>query len=103
MIVISTGRSAHRSACLLAALLGLVSAAPAQEPERVPSDPTLTLPQAVDIALDFHPSVRAARAAERGAAARAGGANAEWWPSLVANGSVARYQKQMLVFPIHDL
>ena len=103
MIVTPIGRSARRSACLLAALLGLVSAASAQGQERVPADPTLTLRHAVDLALDYHPSVRAARAAERGAAARAGGANAEWWPSLLADGSVFRYQKQMLVFPIHAL
>ena len=103
MIGTSIGRSARRSASLLAALLGLVSAVQAQEQERVPADPTLTLRQAVDLALEFHPSVRASRASERGAAARAGGASAEWWPSLRADGAVVRYQKQMLVFPIHDL
>jgi outer membrane protein len=97
------GRTFRWSACVLATLLGLGSEAPAQEPEHAPTDSTLTLQLAVDLALEFHPSVRAARAAERGAAARAGGASAEWWPSLQADGSLFQYQRDMLVFPIHEL
>ena len=62
MTAASIPRSARRSACLLAAVSGLASAAPAQE--RDLADPTLTLQLAVHLALDYHPSVRAARAAK---------------------------------------
>ena len=88
---------------LVATLLAFAPAAQAQEREPNPADSMLTLDEAVSLALEFHPSVRAARAAERGAAARAGGVKSEWWPSLRADGSVVQYQRDMLVFPIHEV
>jgi outer membrane protein TolC len=85
----------------LALWWGLASPAQAQGPGA--ADTLLTLAAAVDLALEYYPSVRAARAGETGAAARAGQASAAWWPSFTADGSLVRFQKQMLVFPIHEL
>lgn len=72
----------------------------AQQP-RAPG--ALTLDDAVRTALDYHPSVLAARAGENEASAMVGLQTAQWWPQLGIEGSLFRYQKQMLVFPIHEL
>jgi outer membrane protein TolC len=98
------GPGAGRGLGLAAAVcVGWLAAAPAAPAQQADPPGRLTLDRAVELALDYHPSVRAARAAERGAAARAGGASSEWWPSLQADGSLFQYQKDMLVFPIHEL
>lgn len=93
--------TSRRTGLALVAWL-LLSAPPgeAQQPQRAAA---LTLDDAVRTALEYHPSVLAARAGESEASAIAGQQSAQWWPQLGVQGSVFRYQKQMLVFPIHEL
>jgi outer membrane protein TolC len=81
-------------------LLTTTSSSHAQQPTQ---SGAFTLDDAVQTALGYHPSVLAARAGEEEASALAGVQTARWWPQLGVEGSVFRYQKQMLVFPIHEL
>jgi outer membrane protein TolC len=90
----------RRTVVLVAWLLTATSSSHAQHP----TEPgAFTLDDAVRTALGYHPSVLAARAGEAEASALAGVQTAHWWPQLGVEGSLFRYQKQMLVFPIHEL
>ncbi len=92
--------SRRRIVVLAAWLLTAASNGHAQQPTQ---SGAFTLDDAVQTALGYHPSVLAARAGEEEASALAGVQTARWWPQLGVEGSVLRYQKQMLVFPIHEL
>lgn len=82
---------------------GLVGALEAQTPraQQAPSTLPLTLEEAVSRALDFYPSVGAARAMGDAAQATVGQAKSAWWPELGLAGSLTQYQEPMIVTPIH--
>jgi outer membrane protein TolC len=61
----------------------------------------LTLQAAAGRALDVHPGVRSAAAAAAGAAAGVGEARSRWFPQLATQASLIRFQKPMVVTPIH--
>lgn len=61
----------------------------------------LTLDEAVQSALDFFPGVRSARAGVDGAEAEAAREHGAWIPDLSLRGSVTRYEKPSIVYPIH--
>ena len=84
-------RTLARLSCLLA-LGALPRGAAAQ---------TLTLQTAADSALATHPTVAAARARVDAADAGRSAARAALFPSLAANGSLARFQEPMVVAPLH--
>lgn len=63
---------------------------------------TLTLDEAVALALEGHPSVGASEATERAVRATADRAAAARWPSLHLDASAARYEQPMLVAPLHE-
>ena len=90
----------QRAVVLVAWLMTAASSSHAQQPAQPGA---FTLDDAVQTALGYHPSVLAARAGEQEASALAGVQTAHWWPQLGVKGSLFRYQKQMLVFPIHEL
>lgn len=95
-------RQTNPRAGSLCALLWALSASIAMAQEQSPpSDEPLTLLRALDMSLAYHPSVGTARALESEARARVGEASASWWPAVMLDGSVMRYQEQMLVFPLH--
>jgi len=78
-------------------LSGLLVAAPQD------STPTLTLTAAAERAIEVYPGVRAAAADVAGADAARREARAQWWPQLNAQGSITRFEKPMIVAPIHAL
>ena len=78
-------RIAHPAIIPLVLCLILPCATYAQE-----SGETLTLQQAVDLALEHHPSLRAAEANIRAASGSLTQARAAYFPSLTASGSVTR-------------
>ncbi len=78
-------------------LLAAVLTAPPQDTAR------LTVAAAIDRALASHPAVAAARASVDVAAADVGQARASWLPSLSLDGSVSKFQKPMIVWPLHGL
>jgi outer membrane protein len=61
----------------------------------------LTLTEAVALALETHPAVGQARAAEDAAAAGLRQAGAARFPLLSAQGSLTRHQEPMIVAPLH--
>lgn len=69
-----------------------------------PQDSTrLTLSDAVARALDAHPSMAAARANADAANADIGQAKAAWLPAVSLDGSMSKFQKPMVVYPLHAL
>lgn len=62
----------------------------------------LTLQDAVRLSLDFHPRLGAARAARDGAAAALGKARADRLPNATAEAAATRFQRPMIVAPLHD-
>jgi outer membrane protein TolC len=65
------------------------------------SDGALTLAAAARRALAVHPTVRGAAAAARGAAAGVGEARSRWFPQLATEATLIRFEKPMVVTPIH--
>ncbi len=65
------------------------------------AEDTLTLDAAVAAALGASPAVASARAGEDRAAAAVGQARSAWLPSLSVNGSAVRFEKPMVVAPLH--
>jgi outer membrane protein len=61
----------------------------------------LALADAVDLGLLTHPSVLAARANESASLAVVGRANADKYPLIHTQASLTRYQKSMIVAPLH--
>lgn len=78
---------------------------PADLPEapRPDSSASLTIGEAIRLALDSHPSIGAARAQREADAAGVREARAAWFPSLSVSGSVVQYEEPMVVTPIHGL
>ncbi len=69
-----------------------------------PQDSTrLTAAAAIDRALATHPAVAAARASVDVAAADVGQARAAWLPTVGFDGSLNKFQKPMIVWPLHGL
>jgi outer membrane protein TolC len=69
--------------------------------QEVPGAEGLTLARAVELAQQRHPSVGIAVAGAEAASAAVGQAKSAWWPQLATQGNVTRFQKPMLVAPIH--
>jgi len=63
----------------------------------------ITVTAAIDRALATHPAVAAARASVDVAAADVGQARAAWLPSVGFDGSLNKFQKPMIVWPLHGL
>lgn len=61
----------------------------------------LTLAQAVERALDYHPSLQIAEAGVNAASATLGEAKSQWWPRIQFEASATRFQLPMLAAPIH--
>lgn len=78
-------------------LLAAVGAIAMQDSTRI------TLSAAVDRALHAHPAVAAARASADAATADVSQAKAAWLPSVSVDGSVNKFQKPMVVWPLHAL
>ena len=95
------GPTSRSRAATLAALmlLGCATAVSAQESGGRDS---LTLAEAVVLAQETHPSVRAARAGEDAASAAIGQAKSAWYPYLGVGASLTQYEKPMIVAPIHS-
>ncbi len=67
------------------------------------ADSTLTLIDAVTIAVETHPVIGAAAAEFEYASAELGRARAEWLPQLSARASLTQHQKPMIAYPLHEL
>ena len=80
-------------------LLSICLSPPAASQSEVPGP--LSLRDAVAHALDAYPSVSQARARSAEAHAAAGEQVADWFPKLSLSGSAVRYEKPMVVTPIH--
>lgn len=89
MIVLATF---FLAACLAAA--GSVTALAAQSPR-------LTVHDAVSLALEHHPSMRAAASALDGARAGLAEVNGTRWPQLRLDATATRFQEPMVVAPLH--
>jgi len=61
----------------------------------------LTLSRAVALAQETHPSIGMARAGEDAASSAVGQAKSRWWPWLGTQATLGRYDKPMLVAPLH--
>jgi outer membrane protein len=64
--------------------------------------PSLTLPDAIRRGLTHDPAVRASAASSDAASAAVGEASASWFPRVAVTAAATRYQKPMIVSPIHD-
>ena len=62
---------------------------------------TLTLADALTVALERDPQLMAASAGADAAAAGRARARAAWLPSLIGSGTVTRFQEPMVVAPLH--
>jgi outer membrane protein len=93
-----------RRTCV-AALASLLSTAAAHDSpvcaQQTATGSQLSLLDAVELALDHHPSVQAVGATVDAAAAGLGAAKAAWYPQLGLNASVVRHQEPMVAYPIH--
>ena len=78
-------------------LLIAALSAPPQDTSR------LTITAAIDRALATHPAVAAARASVDAATAEMGQARAAWRPAVSLDGNVSRFEKPMVVYPLHAL
>lgn len=86
---------------LVAVGLIALSGPPVASAQQAPDPASLTLTQAVELAQQSHPSVGIAVAGAEAAAAAVGQAKSAWWPQLGTQADVTRFQKPMLVAPIH--
>ncbi|MDH3291729.1 MAG: TolC family protein [Gemmatimonadota bacterium] len=93
----------HSRTALAAAMLALALGTRVAAQTPADTGAALTLDRAVALALEAHPAVQSARAAEDEAAAQVGEATAQWLPQLSARAMVTRFQEPMLVFPLHEL
>jgi outer membrane protein len=83
-------------------LVVLLLAAGSGEPSIQPEPMTLTLGEAVRIALDTHPSVCAAQAKENASMAEVGQQRSGYFPLVFSQASVTRFQEPMIVAPLHS-
>ncbi|MBT8397193.1 MAG: TolC family protein [Gemmatimonadetes bacterium] len=65
------------------------------------SSGSISLPEAIELAQEYHPVIGEARAQRRVAAGVLGQARASWLPSLYSDASIIRHQEPMLVAPLH--
>lgn len=63
----------------------------------------LTVTVAIDRALATHPAVASARAQRDVATAEVGQARAAWLPGVSIDGAINRFEKPMVVYPLHSL
>jgi len=63
----------------------------------------LTVTVAIDRALATHPAVASARAQRDVATAEVGQARAAWLPGVSLDGAINRFEKPMVVYPLHSL
>jgi adhesin transport system outer membrane protein len=77
--------------------------APGQETSGPPPGPTspLTLPEAIEMALEFHPVVGEARAQVEVAGGVLNQTRSSLLPALVSDASLTRHREPMLVAPLH--
>lgn len=80
-----------------------VSVALLANAEPVPIVQSLTITAAVESALGHYPAVQAAVADSRAARAVVRQAKSAWLPTLTLTGAAMRYEKPMVVAPIHGL
>lgn len=85
------------ASAVMAMLVTLPSAQAQESADRQP----LTLYRAVALAQETHPSVSMARAGQDAASSAVGQAKSRWWPWLGTQASLGRYDKPMLVAPLH--
>ena len=85
---------------LLATALPLLLTASSEAQERSSTE-VLTLPEAVERALAFYPSVDMTRSVALGTEAAVGKVTSTKWPRFTASASAMRYQEAMVVTPIH--
>jgi len=95
------GRGAIGAAALCVALGGGAASVRAQSAAAPP--PPLSLFDAVSLAVETHPALRAAEASFRQANAQLGQARSEWFPQLSARASLMQYQEPMIAYPLHEL
>ncbi|MBE0592455.1 MAG: TolC family protein [Gemmatimonadales bacterium] len=83
----------------------LCCAAATVRAQEAPSSSTspIGLFDALELAVESHPALRAAGAAYRQADAQLGQAQSEWFPQLSARASLMQYQEPMLAYPLHEL
>ncbi len=91
------------SVALLAGTLAGLPGAPATlQGQAQTATSRLTLQQAVERALDYHPSLQMAEAGVDAAKATLGAAKSHWWPRIQLEASAMRFQLPMLTAPIHS-
>ncbi len=88
---------------LILCLAGWPPGLAGQEPDsgslRAPG--SLSLPEAIRLALEYHPAVGERKAQEAMAAGVLNQAKAAWLPSVHSDASIIRHQEPMLVAPLH--
>ena len=97
----ATSRGAIGTAVLCAVLGG--GAVPVRAQDASAPDSSLSLFDAVTLAVGTHPALRAADASYRQANAQLGQAKSEWFPQLSARASLIQHQEPMLAYPLHEL
>lgn len=94
-------RTAVGVAAACVALGGIAAPISAQSEPAAP--PPFSLFDALALAVETHPALRAADASYRQASAQLGQARSEWMPQLSARASLMQYQEPMLAYPLHEL
>jgi outer membrane protein TolC len=87
------------SVLAVSGVLGAADALYGQEPGVMSR---LTLQEAVERALKYHPSLQMAAAGVDAASAALAEANSSWWPRIQLEASVTRHELPMLTSPIHE-
>lgn len=93
-------RADRRLWCLISAGLTLCAGLTGPGSARA-QEPPLTLTDVLELALEAHPAVGRARAAEEAAVAQVKQSQSTRLPSLSGQASLARYQEPMVVAPLH--
>ena len=94
-------RSWTLAGALFLVALPLAVAAQAPAGSASPESGALTLAEAVSLALETHPAVGQARALRDVAGARVKQARSALLPTVMTQGSLARFQEPMVVAPLH--
>ncbi|MHC5024902.1 MAG: TolC family protein, partial [Planctomycetota bacterium] len=95
--------SLPRHAWIAVAALSLLVAADAASAQRADTTSSLSLLDALELALASHPALRAADAGVERAAADVSVATAEWFPQVGARAGLTQHQEPMLAYPLHEL
>lgn len=86
---------------LVVATTMTAAASPMNRPAAAQSDP-ITLPDAVRMALDYHPRLQMARAARDDATSTLAEARSSRIPRAQAEATVTRFQEPMIIAPLHE-